>query len=423
MWDHSNGTARAVRFLWICFFLIAFNAAASPKVLLGIDVLEKRSFRDLEGKRVGLLTNPAGVNSTGRSTIDVLHRAPEVNLVALFGPEHGIRGDELANEPVPNRTDPDTRLPVYSLYGPTRKPTPEMLKGLDALVIDLQDIGVRSYTYISCMRLTIEACFEHKVEVVVLDRPNPLGGLKIEGPGMDSRYKSYVGAFPVPYLHGLTIGEIALIAKKTPGWLELTDSTRKNGVLTIIPMVGWKRSMTWADTGLKWVPTSPSIPSLSAVLGYAMLGLGCEINGFRHGYGTNYPFRLLSYRGMENDELKRQLEKLKLPGLRFQEVEAITNRDTPTTGLYVQVTDWDELEATRLSFLMMPLACRLAGSNPYAEATASRATLFNKHVGSHDWWIELSTKGAKADAERFLQKWRSDNRNFRQFVSGFWIYP
>jgi uncharacterized protein YbbC (DUF1343 family) len=402
----------------------AFNVQshAESKVLLGIDVLEKRAFQDLEGKRVGLLTNPAGVNSKGKSSVEVLFEASNVNLVALFGPEHGIRGDELANQPVPNRKDPSTKLPVYSLYGPTRKPTPQMLANIDVFVIDLQDIGSRSYTYISCMRLAIEACFEEAVEVIVLDRPNPLGGQKVDGPGMDAQYKSYVGAFDIPYIHGLTIGEIALIAKKTEGWLEVPETIRKEGVLTIVPMVGWKREMTWPDTGLEWVPTSPSIPTFAAVLGYAMIGLGCEINGFRHGYGTNYPFRLLSFRGIEDEKLIPHLKNLNTPGVAFKMVEARTNKDQPTSGVYVQISNWQQLEPTRLSFELMPLACKLAGSNPYAAAKPSRATLFNKHVGSHEWWVEISTKGAAADVDRFLKKWKLDNEQFRSSVANFLIY-
>ena len=173
-----------------------------------------------------------------------------------------------------------------------------MLVGLDALIIDLQDVGVRSYTYVSCMRYAMEACFENGVEVVILDRPNPLGGLKVDGPPLDREWRSYVGAFHVPYVHGLTIAELARIAKNTPGWMETPEQIRKNGKLTVIPMRGWRRNMLWTKTGLRWVPTSPYIPDLSAVLGYAMTGLGAQEGGFSHGIGTPYPFRLLRYKGL-----------------------------------------------------------------------------------------------------------------------------
>ena len=222
---------------WLSFFFSIFLLQANP-IYLGIDVLEHNNFRSIAGKHVGLLTHPAGLNRRGESSIDVLRRAPNVGLVALFGPEHGIYGNEKANVPVVDKIDPRTGLPVYSLYGKYRKPTAEMLAGLDALVIDLQDVGVRSYTYVSCMRYAMEACFENGVEVVILDRPNPLGGLKVDGPPLDREWRSYVGAFHVPYVHGLTIAELARIAKHTPGWMETPEQIRKNGKLTVIPMRG-----------------------------------------------------------------------------------------------------------------------------------------------------------------------------------------
>ena len=170
-----------------------------PHIKLGIDVLADQGFAPLLGKRVGLLTHPAGVNRLGISTVRILHQNRAVNLVALFGPEHGIYGNEKANEPIDNAIDPRTGLPVYSLYGKYRKPTPNMLAGIDVLVIDLQDIGTRSYTFISCMKLALEAAFENGVEVILLDRPNPLGGLKVDGPIVERRWQSYVGAFSIPY--------------------------------------------------------------------------------------------------------------------------------------------------------------------------------------------------------------------------------
>ena len=183
----------------ICQFCLSLSFSIgllqANSIHLGIDVLEESGFRAIAGKRVGLLTHPAGLNRRGESSIDVLRRAHNVRLVALFGPEHGIYGNEKANFPVDDRIDSRTGLPVYSLYGKYRKPTAKMLLGLDALVIDLQDVGVRSYTYVSCMRYAMEACFENGVEVVILDRPNPLGGLKVDGPPLDREWRSYVGAF------------------------------------------------------------------------------------------------------------------------------------------------------------------------------------------------------------------------------------
>ena len=199
--------------------------APAGRTMLGIDVLTAEGFARLQGLRCGLVTHRAGVNGLGQRTVDVLARAPGVKLVKLFGPEHGIDGAAKADVAVGHAQDARTGLPVFSLYGATRRPTPEMLSGLDAVLIDFQDVGARSYTYISCMRYVIEACFslDRPVRVIVLDRPNPLGGEKVDGPFLDRKWRSYVGAYETPYVHGLTIGEIARWAVATPGVLELDD--------------------------------------------------------------------------------------------------------------------------------------------------------------------------------------------------------
>jgi uncharacterized protein YbbC (DUF1343 family) len=400
---------------------MAASSAAAASVALGIDVLEASGFRAIAGMRVGLLTHPAGVNLRGESSIDVLRRAPNVQLVALFGPEHGIYGDEQANVPVDDKIDPRTGLPVYSLYGKYRKPTPGMLAGLDALVIDLQDVGVRSYTYVSCMRYAMEACFENGVRVVVLDRPNPLGGLKVDGPPLDRQWRSYVGAFHVPYVHGLTIGELARMAKNIPGWMETPDAVRRRGELTIIPMRGWRRDMLWTDTGLRWIPTSPFIPDLSAVLGYAMTGLGAQEGGFSHGIGTPYPFRLLRFSGRSPDEVKAALQARRIPGLDYRIVRTQSAAGAPVTGVYVKVVDWARVRPTELSFHMMQLAAAWSPhGNPFAQA--SNPALFNKHVGSTAWWEEISRRGAQARVGNFVQSWAQQSEAFHQQAARFFLY-
>jgi len=406
--------------LLLPIFLCIGLARAEP-IYLGIDVLEQSGFRAIDGKRVGLLTHPAGLNRRGQSTIDVLRRAPNVRLAALFGPEHGIYGNEKANVPVDDKIDPRTGLPVYSLYGKYRKPTAKMLAGLDALVIDLQDVGVRSYTYVSCMRYAMEACFENGVEVVVLDRPNPLGGLKVDGPPLNRQWRSYVGAFHVPYVHGLTIAELARIAKHTSGWMETPAHIRKTGKLTIVPMRGWSRNMLWTQTGLRWVPTSPYIPDLSAVLGYAMTGLGAQEGGFSHGIGTPYPFRLLRYKGKSPTEVKAALEAKRIPGLRYRIVQTQSAAGAPVTGVYVSVSDWARVRPTELSFHMMQLAAAWSTTgNPFAQS--KNPTLFNKHVGSTAWWNEISQRGAQARVDAFVDQWAEKALSFQNKAQRFWIY-
>jgi len=247
--------------------------------MLGIDVLEADGFDRVRGKTIGLLTHPAGVNSRGMSTIEILRHAPNVHLVALFGTEHGVRGEFSASVNYPDHVDAKTGLPVYSLYnGINRgKPSRAQLKGLDAVVVDLQDIGSRSYTFTGAMKMCMEGCFESGVEVIVLDRPNPLGGIKVDGPPLDPQWTAnLVTAFRVPYVHGLTIGELARMAKEAPDVLKISDAARARGRLTIIAMRGWRRTMRWPDTGLTWIPTSPYIPNFSAVEGYPMTGLGTQ---------------------------------------------------------------------------------------------------------------------------------------------------
>lgn len=400
---------------------VALTSIHAQPIMLGIDVLEQSGFKAISGKRIGLLTHPAGVNRKGQSSIEVLRRAPNVQLAALFGPEHGIYGNEKANVPVDDKIDPRTGLPVYSLYGKYRKPTPKMLRGLDALVVDLQDVGVRSYTYVSCMRYAMEACFEAGVEVVVLDRPNPLGGRKVDGPPLDREWRSYVGAFHVPYVHGLTIGELARIAKASKNWMEVTESVRRSGKLTVIPMRGWNRDMKWPATGLRWVPTSPYIPDLSAVLGYAMTGLGCQEGGFSHGIGTPYPFRFLRYKGKSAAQVKQALESKHIPGLDFRIVQAKTKAGASIEGVYVRVTDWNRVKPTELSFHLMQIAATWAApSNPFAEA--KNTSLFNKHVGSTTWWNEISQRGPNARVSLFVNNWAQQASDFQRKCRPFWLY-
>ena len=193
----------------LTMILLGASLSLSAQVYTGIDMLERYGFEELRGKRVGLVTNPSGVDRNLRSTIDILHEAKEVNLVALYGPEHGVRGDAYAGATVASGKDAKTGLPVYSLYGATRKPTPEMLKGIDVMVYDIQDVGTRSYTFISTLGLVMRACAEKNIEVMVLDRPNPLGGLKVEGSYVEPNFFSFVSEFRIPYVYGLTVGELA----------------------------------------------------------------------------------------------------------------------------------------------------------------------------------------------------------------------
>jgi uncharacterized protein YbbC (DUF1343 family) len=264
----------------------AATGGAPPAVKFGIDVLRDEAFASLAGKRVGLIASPSSVDEHLTPTSHLLRDATGVKLVSMFGPEHGIYGDEYAGDKVDDRKDPKTGIPIYSLYGKTRKPTPEMLAGLDVLVFDLQDIGSRSYTNISTMKVAMEACAENDKAFVVLDRPNPLGGTRVEGPPLDEQnFSSFVGIVNVPYVHGMTIGELARLMRD-----RFVPDYKK---LRVVKMTGWTRGMTWADTKREWIPTSPHVPHLSSVPAYSATGIVGELYVISNGVGYTQPFEIV----------------------------------------------------------------------------------------------------------------------------------
>ncbi len=398
-----------------------------PRVLLGIDVLEADGFKAVAGRKIGLLTHPAGVNRRGESTVDVLRRAPGVRLVALFAPEHGFNGAVKAGDTFKDTTDPLTGLPVYALYGQGLEKSKAMVKGLDALVIDLQDIGVRSYTFNVIMSHAMEACFTNGVEVIVLDRPNPLGGLKVDGPPLDPENLSGVGAYPrMPYVHGLTMGEIALMTKNGSSaisGLKLTEAVRAKGRLTVIPLRGWTRNMRWPDTELKWVPTSPNVPSFEAAAGYAMVGLGTQNSAWEWGIGRDYHFRGIGFPKKTPDEIIKALEAYKIPGLALVKRPGTDRAGKPITGVYVEITDWEKWHPTELSFYMHKQAAKWSRLNPFAALTTEEQRSFRIHVGSNAWLIELRRAGGSVDVASFLKNWAERATIYQEQTKKFWLYP
>jgi len=394
-------------------------AVTTGRTILGIDTFAAQGFAAVKGLRCGLVTHRAGFNGSGVRTADVLARAPGVRLTKLFGPEHGIDGTAAAEIGVKNAKDARTGLPVYSLYGATRRPTPEMLEGLDVMVVDFQDIGSRSYTYISCLRLVLEACFSlpRPIRVIVLDRPNPLGGEKVDGPFLDRKWRSYVGSYEMPYVHGLTIGEIARWAVATPGVLELDEATRRRGSLEVIPLQNWSRARTWDQTGLTWVPTSPFIATPQAAFGYAMTGLGCQLGEFTHGAAGQLPFRFLKAGKRKSVEIVAALGAA-VPGLTL---EPRTLADG-TQGVYTTISDWARFKPCAISLHMMRQSCLWDPTNPFARATATQRELFIKHTGSEAFFEELRTKGARVDLPRWLAKWDAEAAGFRARTAPFRLY-
>lgn len=294
------------------FFISAFLAVqpACAKVLLGIDVLEKNGFQSLRGKRVGLITNHTGMDSRGRSTLDILHAAPGVKLVKLFSPEHGIRGDAEHGQIISDGKDAKTGLPVLSLYGKTNRPTADMLQGLDALVFDIQDIGTRFYTYTTTLACALEEAAKAGIEFIVLDRPNPITGTIVEGEPLDPSIKHFTAYLQVPVRHGMTAGEIANWHNKTAGL---------NAKLKVVKMEGWRRGMEWEDTGLKFRPTSPNIRTVTAAILYPGIG-GFEATNVSVGRGTSEPFEILGAPWIEGKELIERLKFMSIPGFEFRSI-------------------------------------------------------------------------------------------------------
>src|SRR6185369_9965970 len=313
--------------------LAAGTNSPATQVLTGIDVLVRDNFKQLAGLRIGLITNQTGRDRSGRSTIDVLHNAPNVKLVALFSPEHGIRG--LADEKVSDSKDEKTGLPIFSLYGDTRRPKPEQLKDLDALVFDIQDIGTRFYTYMSTLGYVMEEAPKARLPVFVLDRPNPIGGVEVEGPIADADKLSMISYHRIPVRHGMTIGELA----------KLFNEDRKLGCdLRVIEMSGWRRGMWLDETNLFWVNPSPNMRSLNEATLYPGIGL-LETTNVSVGRGTDTPFELVGAPWIDGQQLASYLNSQRIAGVRFVPVRFIPTtsvfKGEECSGINIIVTDRD----------------------------------------------------------------------------------
>ena len=398
--------------------------ASVPVVKTGIEVLRDRGFEGLTGKRVGLVTNPSGVDHLLNSTVDILFNAPGVELVALYGPEHGVRGDLYAGDHVKDSRDEVTGLPVYSIYGATRKPTKEMLQGIDIMVYDIQDVGVRSYTFISTLGLVMEACGEMGIEVMVLDRPNPLGGNKIEGCYVEPGFYSFVSQYRIPYVYGLTVGELAImINEEGMNRGQKGDQAPARCELTVVPMEGWTRDMVYEDTGLPWVLPSPNIPFKDTPMYYAAAGICGELYGFMNiGIGYTLPFQVFGALWLNPERLKEKLESYGLPGVSFRTIWykpfSGSQKGQLVKGLQYFFTDYENARLTDTQFHVMQAVVELYPDKKAFEIISGYG-LFDKVCGTDYVRKEFQKRYNVSD---ILEYWRKDEEDFRTLSQRYHIY-
>jgi len=403
-------------FLLAVGLLAALSLGAHAAISLGIDELEKTNFAVLKGKRIGLVTNPSGADSKGRSAISVLYSGQSAGgykLLKLFGPEHGIDGLTGAGKETKNGHDPHTGLPVFALYntskGNFRHPTKEMFSGLDAVVYDVQDLGNRSYTFISTLGYVMDECAKDNIEAIVLDRPNPLGGVRIEGPRLDPTVSSFVGLYDIPLVYGLTPGELAQ-------WINakyLAQPCR----LTVVTMKGWIRSMVWEDTGLKWVPTSPNIPTIGAARGYTATGFLGEI-GIETGIGGPYPFEAVAGRGWPDAAIAKRLNAIHMPGIHFSPYKY--NAGSNYDGVFVKMDPRNAGNLTAINFYAIEvLEHEVNGFLPFSHTTADQRQMFEKVTGQSHLRQQLMSGRAVSD---IVESWDSGVARWAQERTPFLLY-
>ncbi len=321
--------------------------------MLGVENFLKNDVQKFSNRRMGLVTNMTGVNQRLVPTLDLFHEHPDIHLTALYGPEHGIRGDAKEGEKVESTIDPYTGLPVYSLYGSTRKPSKEMLAPVDAIVFDLQDIGSRYYTYIYTLAYVMEACAEFGKELIVLDRPNPISGTVLEGNLVQDDFRSFVGLYPFPNRHGLTVGEIALLYKHEFG----IDCE-----LTVIPLAGWQRRSFFDETGLLWVPPSPNTTGIDMTILYPGT---CLIEGTNvsEGRGTTRPFEYVGAPYIDGYSLAKKFNEKKLPGIIARPISFVPfyqkHEGKVCEGVQLHVTERKTLRSLETGLTLIALIAEL----------------------------------------------------------------
>ena len=404
---------------YLVSIMLMMWAACLAQVIPGVEMLARQGFEPLKGKRVGLITNPTGVDRNLKSTIDILHEAPEVELTALFAPEHGVRGDQYAGLKVSDGRDSATGVKIHSLYGASRKPTAAMLDDIDVMVYDIQDNGCRSYTFISTLGLCMDACAKAGKKFVVLDRPNPVGD-KIEGLITEDDCKSFVSQFPIPYLYGLTPGELAMYLNGE-GLLE----SGKQVDLTVVKMDGWKRNMDYRDTGLPWVLPSPHIPTAETSLYYPASGILGELDYMSIGVGYTLPFKLFAASWIDDAAgLADRLNALDLPGVKFRPIHYTPfysiGQGKAVAGVECYITDREAATLTLIQFYVAQEIAKMYPTHRMLDGRApARLNMFDKVVGSK----KIRTLfGKRHRVEDIEDLWMGETEAFRTRSTPYKIY-
>lgn len=404
------------------FFLILLPhflcCAVEPKISLGVDVFFKEKVVQYKGKRVGLITNQTGVDREMRSTVDLFReRAPDIQLVALFAPEHGVSGQVYAGKEVLDQKGPHG-IRQYSLHGKTRRPTPQMLKDIDVLIYDIQDIGSRTYTYITTLFYAMEEAAKQHIPFVVLDRPNPINGLLVEGPMLKEQWRSFIGYINVPYCHGMTVGELARF---------FNEEYKIGCKLEIVPMQGWRRSMSFSETGLSWIPTSPNIPEADTPLFYATTGIIGELGIVSIGVGYTLPFKILGAPWIKAAEFASKMNEQKLPGVHFlahyfRPFYGIY-KDKECEGVLIKITDLHAYRPIAVQYMLLGILHLLYPKQMQACLKAldpSKKELFCKANGNEEMFQLLFKE--KYVAWKLISFQKEEREQFRQIRQKYLLY-
>ncbi|MFD1039733.1 exo-beta-N-acetylmuramidase NamZ domain-containing protein [Virgibacillus byunsanensis] len=381
---------------------------------LGVEVLLDEQKDLIEGKRVGLITNPTGVDKELNSIVDRLHNDPDVDLTSLYGPEHGVRGNAQAGDYVEYYIDETTGLPVYSLYGQTRKPTPEMLENVDVLLFDIQDVGTRFYTYIYTMAYAMEAAQENDIEFMVLDRPNPLSGAKVEGPVLDPDYASFVGNYPIPLRHGMTVGELAKLFNK---------EFDIGADLTVVEMNGWKRNMYYDDTPLEFVLPSPNMPTFDTAMVYPGAAL-IEGTNLSEGRGTTKPFELIGAPYVNSTEFAAALNDLNLPGVSFRAASFTPSFSkhsaTLSNGVQIHVDHKQSFHPVETGLHIVKTLHDMYPEDFAFRAENSAGVSFFDNLIGNGWIREAIENGESVESMK--EEWGGELEEFKNVRENYLVY-